>query len=89
MAGSLSSWMRTARASLTPRRVLGQSSRAHWVAGRFPHLRPTRKRKRNYFLYLPAALTELDADRENVRAAWNWAVSQRRVEEMNLFMECL
>jgi DNA-binding SARP family transcriptional activator/predicted ATPase len=38
---------------------------------------------------LPAALTELDADRENVRAAWNWAVSQRRIEEMNLFMECL
>jgi DNA-binding SARP family transcriptional activator/predicted ATPase len=36
-----------------------------------------------------AALTELDAERENVRAAWGWAVSQRRVEELNLFMDCL
>lgn len=35
------------------------------------------------------ALSALSAERENVRAAWNWAVSQRRVHEMNLFMECL
>jgi predicted ATPase/DNA-binding SARP family transcriptional activator len=35
------------------------------------------------------ALTALGAERENVRAAWNWAVSHRRVHEMNLFMECL
>jgi DNA-binding SARP family transcriptional activator/predicted ATPase len=38
---------------------------------------------------LPVALTALDAERENVRAAWNWAMSHRRVEELNLFMECL
>ena len=37
----------------------------------------------------PQLLTALDAERENVRAAWNWAVSMRRVEELNLFMECL
>lgn len=36
-----------------------------------------------------SALTALSAERENVRAAWNWSVSQRRVREMNLFMECL
>ncbi len=36
-----------------------------------------------------SALTALGAERENVRAAWNWAVSHRRVREMNLFMECL
>jgi len=36
-----------------------------------------------------APLTELDAERENVRAAWNWAVSQRRVEELNILMDCL
>ncbi|MGB8644224.1 MAG: BTAD domain-containing putative transcriptional regulator [Anaerolineae bacterium] len=35
------------------------------------------------------ALTTLDVERENVRAAWNWAVSHRRIDEMNLFMECL
>jgi DNA-binding SARP family transcriptional activator/predicted ATPase len=35
------------------------------------------------------ALTALGAERENVRAAWNWAVSHRRVHEMNQFMECL
>lgn len=34
-------------------------------------------------------LTELNAERENVRAAWNWAVSQRRVEELNILMDCL
>ena len=36
-----------------------------------------------------SALSALGAERENVRAAWNWAVSHRRVHEMNLFMECL
>jgi hypothetical protein len=36
-----------------------------------------------------APLTELNAERENVRAAWNWAVSQRRVEELNILMDCL
>jgi predicted ATPase len=38
---------------------------------------------------LPAALSVLDAERENVRAAWDWAVSQRRARELDLFMECL
>jgi hypothetical protein len=38
---------------------------------------------------LPAALAALSAERENVRAAWNWAVSQRRVAELNQFMDCL
>lgn len=36
-----------------------------------------------------SALSALGAERENVRAAWNWAVRHRRVEEMNLFMDCL
>ncbi len=36
-----------------------------------------------------AALTVLNAERENVRAAWNWAVSHRRIEELDMFMECL
>lgn len=36
-----------------------------------------------------SVLTALGAERENVRAAWNWAVTHRRVHEMNLFMECL
>jgi len=38
---------------------------------------------------LPEALAVLSAERENVRAAWNWAVSHRRVEELNLLMDCL
>ncbi len=38
---------------------------------------------------MAAALAVLDAERENVRAAWNWAVSHRMVEQVNLFMECL
>lgn len=38
---------------------------------------------------LPAALNALDAERDNVRAAWDWAVSHRRVEQVNLFMESL
>lgn len=38
---------------------------------------------------LPAALTVLNAERENVRAAWNWAVSHRKAAELDLFMECL
>ena len=38
---------------------------------------------------LPAALAVLSAERDNVRAAWDWAVSQRRVDELNQFMECL
>lgn len=36
-----------------------------------------------------SALTILGVERENVRAAWNWAVRHRRVREMNLFMDCL
>ena len=35
------------------------------------------------------ALAVLSAERDNVRAAWDWAVSQRRVDELNQFMECL
>lgn len=38
---------------------------------------------------MTAALAVLNAERENVRAAWNWAVSHRQVLELNLFMECL
>ncbi len=38
---------------------------------------------------LGAALATLDAERDNVRAAWDWAVSHRRVEELNQFMDCL
>jgi predicted ATPase len=34
-------------------------------------------------------LSRLNAERENVRAAWNWAVEHRRVEEVNQFMEVL
>jgi predicted ATPase len=36
-----------------------------------------------------AALLALSAERENVRAAWNWAVEHRKVAELNQFMECL
>jgi len=35
------------------------------------------------------ALTTLNVERDNVRAAWNWALSHRRVEELDMFMECL
>lgn len=35
------------------------------------------------------ALYALQAERENVRAAWDWAISRRRVAELNLLMECL
>ncbi len=38
---------------------------------------------------LSDALAVLSAERDNVRAAWDWAVSQRRVEELNQFMEAL
>jgi predicted ATPase/DNA-binding SARP family transcriptional activator len=38
---------------------------------------------------LPTALSVLEQERENVRAAWNWAVSQRRAEEVDMFMQCL
>jgi DNA-binding SARP family transcriptional activator/predicted ATPase len=38
---------------------------------------------------LPRALSVLGQERENVRAAWNWAVSQRRAEEVDMFMACL
>ncbi len=38
---------------------------------------------------LTAALSALDVERENVRAAWNWALGHRRIDEVNLFMECL
>jgi predicted ATPase/DNA-binding SARP family transcriptional activator len=34
-------------------------------------------------------LTTLNVERDNVRAAWNWALSHRRVEELDMFMECL
>jgi DNA-binding SARP family transcriptional activator/predicted ATPase len=36
-----------------------------------------------------AALTALSVERENVRAAWNWAVEHRKVAELNQFMDCL
>lgn len=36
-----------------------------------------------------SALRVLEVERENVRAAWDWAMSRRRVAEINLFMECL
>jgi predicted ATPase/DNA-binding SARP family transcriptional activator len=36
-----------------------------------------------------AALTTLSTERENVRAAWNWAVEHRKAAELNMFMECL
>jgi len=35
------------------------------------------------------ALTTLSAERENVRAAWNWAVEHRKAAELDMFMECL
>jgi predicted ATPase len=38
---------------------------------------------------LGQTMTVLDIERENVRAAWNWAVSHRMANELNLFMECL
>lgn len=38
---------------------------------------------------LPPVTSVLDQERENVRAAWNWAVSQRRAAEVDMFMECL
>jgi predicted ATPase len=38
---------------------------------------------------LGEALAVLSAERDNVRAAWDWAVSHRRVDELNLFMDCL
>lgn len=37
----------------------------------------------------PTTLHALQAERENMRAAWDWAISQRRVAEVNLLMECL
>ena len=36
-----------------------------------------------------AALTALSTERENVRAAWNWAVEHRKAAELDMFMECL
>jgi hypothetical protein len=36
-----------------------------------------------------SALAALSAERDNVRVAWDWAVSHRRVEELNQFMDCL
>jgi predicted ATPase len=38
---------------------------------------------------LQAAMTALSAERENVRAAWNWAVEHRKIVEINQFMDCL
>lgn len=38
---------------------------------------------------LSTALSILEQERENVRAAWNWAVSRRRAAEVDMFMECL
>jgi predicted ATPase/DNA-binding SARP family transcriptional activator len=38
---------------------------------------------------LQAAMAALSAERENVRAAWNWAVEHRRIVELNQFMDCL
>lgn len=34
-------------------------------------------------------LDVLHAERDNVRAAWNWALSQRKAAELDLFMGCL
>ena len=36
-----------------------------------------------------AALATLSAERENVRAAWNWAVEHRKAAELDMFMERL
>lgn len=36
-----------------------------------------------------AALVTLNAERENVRAAWNWAVERRKAYELDASMECL
>jgi predicted ATPase/DNA-binding SARP family transcriptional activator len=38
---------------------------------------------------LQAALAALNAERENVRAAWNWAMEHRKIVELNQFMDCL
>jgi hypothetical protein len=38
---------------------------------------------------LQEAMGALSAERENVRAAWNWAVEHRKVVEINQFMDCL
>src|SRR5258708_25688973 len=38
---------------------------------------------------LQAAMAVLTAERENVRAAWNWAVEHRKIVEINQFMDCL
>jgi predicted ATPase/DNA-binding SARP family transcriptional activator len=38
---------------------------------------------------LQAAMATLNAERENVRAAWNWAVEHRKIVELNQFMDCL
>jgi predicted ATPase len=38
---------------------------------------------------LSAALKVLNVERENVRAAWNWAVGHRRAAELDMFMDCL
>jgi len=38
---------------------------------------------------LQAAMATLSAERENVRAAWNWAVEHRKIVEINQFMDCL
>jgi len=34
-------------------------------------------------------MATLSAERENVRAAWNWAVEHRKIVEINQFMDCL
>ena len=38
---------------------------------------------------LQSALAALSLEQENVRAAWNWAVEQRKSVELNQFMDCL
>jgi DNA-binding SARP family transcriptional activator/predicted ATPase len=38
---------------------------------------------------IEAALAALSLERENVRAAWNWAVEQRKSVELNQFMDWL
>lgn len=35
------------------------------------------------------ASVAIEAERENIRAAWNWAISQRLAAEVDMFMACL
>lgn len=37
----------------------------------------------------PGGSLAVEAERENIRAAWNWAISQRLAAEVDMFMACL